>query len=131
MALMNEGKATARSFWLQNFGARLRLMRECCDASQRDLAKASGVSRSTLSRYEQGRVSPKPVQRARLVNAMYGDVEFLVPGAAAPTEEDLAAMRLLFRLKKVAPPQADTALRLIEGLLGELGRYCPQDLKAE
>ena len=126
MALMDEGQMTARDFWLQNFGARLRLLRECCDASQRDLAAASGVSRSTLCRYEQGRALPKPLHVARLVNAMYGNFEFLRPGAAAPKEQDLAAMRLLFRLNRVSPPEAETTLRLIDGLLGELERQLPE-----
>lgn len=108
--------------WLQNFGARLRLLRECCGASQRELAAAAGVSRSTLSRYENGRAFPKPPQLVRLICALYGDLDFVRPGFAAPKAEDLASMRLLFRLNQITPPEAETTIRLIDGVLEEVGR---------
>ena len=111
---------------LKLFGAKLRLLRECCAASQRELAAASGVSRSSLSRYETGRGLPRLEQFLRLVAALHADIDDLRIDTGMPPEENLAAMRLLFKLKGVSPPEAKTTLQLIDGLLGELTRLAPK-----
>lgn len=36
---MTEGQVTARNLWLQNFGARLRPLRECCEGLLGELGR--------------------------------------------------------------------------------------------
>lgn len=51
-------------------GGQLRDLREDANLSIRDLAEQIGVSRSAVSRYEQGQVTPDPEYVARVLGAL-------------------------------------------------------------
>ena len=51
-------------------GTRLKLVRERNNLSQRELARRSGLTNSTISQIEHGRYKPYPVQLARLASAL-------------------------------------------------------------
>jgi len=103
----------------KQIGVRLREMRRACGATQRELAKASGVSVSTIRRFERGLLKPGSSQFVDVVLALRASPAYLIGGIDPPDEATLAQMRLNWTLGRVPPEQADTILRLIEGVLAE------------
>jgi len=103
-------------------GARLRQARLWCGASQKSLAAASGISLSTLVRYEHGRIEPQAEQLYRLSQALHTDLEFLLLGTNPPSAEEIAAMKLCFRLGQISRGEAATVVQLIDGILSQMPR---------
>jgi transcriptional regulator with XRE-family HTH domain len=120
MALSDTGQDIGREASRQGFGDRLRQVRRWCDATQSALAAASGVSRGTLGRYENGRSTPREDHLARLAEALHIDPGFLLHGTNPPSPDEIATMRLQFRLERVSPPEVRTAVRLIDGILSQM-----------
>jgi DNA-binding XRE family transcriptional regulator len=54
---------------LQDVASRLKLLRETCGFSQRELAKRAGVPNSSISMIEQGQVSPSIQSLSRILSA--------------------------------------------------------------
>jgi transcriptional regulator with XRE-family HTH domain len=54
---------------LQDVACRLKLLRETCGFSQRELAKRAGVPNSSISMIEQGQVSPSIQSLSRILSA--------------------------------------------------------------
>jgi transcriptional regulator with XRE-family HTH domain len=52
------------------FGQRLRACRLAAGLSQGELARRSGIARTAVQNYEQGRWSPRPAPLARLVRVV-------------------------------------------------------------
>jgi transcriptional regulator with XRE-family HTH domain len=109
-------------------GARLRQVRGWCGASQKDLAAASGVSRSTLVRYENCRSEPHTYPLYRIAVALHVSLDYLLLGRNPPTEEDIAAMRLSWSLGQISRQEAATVVHLIDGILSQMPRS--QDIAA-
>ncbi|HEV7517568.1 MAG TPA: helix-turn-helix transcriptional regulator [Thermoanaerobaculia bacterium] len=112
MAFEEEGEEV----WSDSFGGRLRQARRWCGASLRALAAEVGISRGILSQYEKGLRPPEPGDGVLLARALHMRSEFLLYGQRPPSEEEVAAMRLQFRVERVSPPEAQTALLLIDGI---------------
>jgi transcriptional regulator with XRE-family HTH domain len=106
-------------------GDRLRTLRRWCGASQRGLAKASGISLYALRRYEKGLAIPRLAELHRIAKALKASLVFLHSGALPPTEEDVAEMRLWWKLNQVSPQQAATVLQLVDGILSQIRRRVP------
>lgn len=70
-------------------GARIKLLRTSADLTGRDLAEASGVSRSMLSRIERGQVSPSVDTLGRIAEGLGVPITRLFPDQAEPTEFSL------------------------------------------
>jgi transcriptional regulator with XRE-family HTH domain len=111
-------------------GARLRQARRWCGASQKRLAAASGVSESTLARYEKGRTRPRSEQLYRVVQALSADLEFLLLGENPPSEEVIAAMKLRFSLGQISQGEAANVVQLIDGILSQMPRSPRPDATA-
>jgi transcriptional regulator with XRE-family HTH domain len=97
-------------------GVRLRMLRRWCGASQRDLARVSGVSTYRIRRYESGLALPGAEEVLRLSRALRDGKSYLA-GGEAPTAAEAAEMRVQWKLGQVPPPLAAAVLTLAEGLL--------------
>ena len=106
--------------WAPGIGARLRFIREGCGATQGAVSTASGVSASTLRRCESGLAEPKRRTVQRLVAVLGGSADYLLTGSPVPNEEEIAALRLQWDLERLSPPESRAALRLANGLLGQM-----------
>jgi transcriptional regulator with XRE-family HTH domain len=104
----------------REIGERLCQVRRWCGASQKSLAVASGVSPSTLRRYEKGRTKTRLVMILRLADALQVSANFLLLGVNPPSPEKIAEMRLKWDLGQVPPPQATEIVRLIDGILSQV-----------
>src|SRR4051794_6188876 len=83
-------------------GARLRQVRHWCGASQKDVAAASGVSRSPLVRYETCRTEPHTSPLYHIAQSLHVSLDYLLLGRNPPNEEDIAAMRLSWSLGQIS-----------------------------
>src|SRR5579885_3627006 len=99
-----------------SFGGRLRQLRHWYGMSQQTLSELSRVSRRVLSEYEQGIRYPAVEDEILLARALRVRTEYLLFGEKPPTEEEIAAQRLQFRLERVSEPEAQTAIRMIDGI---------------
>ncbi len=71
----------------ERFAHNLQKLREEREWTQKDLARASGVSRRTISRYEWGGVKPRRKNLIKLADALGCTPESLWSGRRPPREE--------------------------------------------
>ncbi len=71
----------------ERFAHNLTKLREARKWTQKDLARASGVSRRTISRYEWGGVKPRAATLIKLADALGCTVELLWTGRESPGRE--------------------------------------------
>jgi transcriptional regulator with XRE-family HTH domain len=108
----------------EELGARLRQARLWCGASQKSLAAATGISRSSLGRYENGRGEPRIEDLLRLAQALQASLDYLLFGQCPPSEEEIAAMRLSWTLRRISGSEAANVVHLIDGILSQMQRPC-------
>lgn len=103
-------------------GVRLSLLRCLCGASQRGLARTSGVSVSTLRRYEAGRTLPRLGPLLRIAESLHTNLDYLLLGENPPSAAQLAEMRVQYKLSQISPRQASAVIELIDGILSQFPR---------
>ncbi|HZF11784.1 MAG TPA: helix-turn-helix transcriptional regulator [Thermoanaerobaculia bacterium] len=104
----------------EELGARLRQSRLWCGASQKSLCAATGISRSSLGRYENGRAEPRVEDLVRLALALQASLDYLLFGECPPSEEEIAAMRLTWTLRRISGSEAANVVHLIDGILSQM-----------
>ena len=67
-----------------SFGHRLRIARETAGLEQSELAELTGISRNSISHYENGRGNPRRPTILSLALATGVDVAWLASGSASP-----------------------------------------------
>jgi transcriptional regulator with XRE-family HTH domain len=117
METTTEGELT---YSREELGARLRQSRLWCGASQKSLAAATGISRSSLGRYENGRVEPRIEDFLRLAQALHVNLDYLLFGQCPPNEEEIAGMRLSWTLRRISGSEAANVVHLIDGILSQM-----------
>jgi transcriptional regulator with XRE-family HTH domain len=105
----NEARSVdAADMFTGEVGVRLKLLREACGCSQRELAKRAGLTNSSISIIEQGQVSPSVQSLGRILAAlpisMSDFFAFTMPAdtSAIPST---SVMQLDARTEELAPAQ--------------------------
>ena len=104
----------------RDLGGRLRTLRQWCRASQRSFARVSGISATTLRRYEACSSFPRPAHLATLGEVLNTSLVFLVRGEGPPSAEDLTVLRLAWIMTLASPGHRRAALELAEGILSQM-----------
>jgi transcriptional regulator with XRE-family HTH domain len=102
----------------ENFGDRLRKVRESKGLNQAQLAEKSGLQPSAVSHFEMGRRSPSFDNLKRLADALSVTIDYLLgrqlePTAAGPVAEQV------FRDFEQMSPQDQDALATFARMLAE------------
>ena len=69
-------------------GGRIRLVRQSCDMTQRELGKRAGIAEPTIRRYEIGSLNPKYETLLKIAKALNCNVQFLLDGSVAVNVAD-------------------------------------------
>lgn len=80
---------------MDNFGQRIKKLREMRGYTQKALAQKAGIHEMTIQFYEYGTRNPKPEQLQKLAEALEVDIAFLRP---ACIDTPMALYALLFDL---------------------------------
>jgi transcriptional regulator with XRE-family HTH domain len=94
---------------MREVGVRLKLLREACGYSQRELAKRAGLTNSSISIIEQGQVSPSVQSLGRILAALPISISdffaFTLPQPGATTVVNHIGSQLDARVEELLPAQ--------------------------
>jgi transcriptional regulator with XRE-family HTH domain len=103
----------------ENFGDRLRKVREEKGLSQVQLAEKAGLQPSAVSHFEMGRRSPSFDNLKRLADALSVTIDYLIGRQPEPTTAGPAAEQFFRNYEAMAPEDQETLARFAKMLAEE------------
>jgi transcriptional regulator with XRE-family HTH domain len=99
-----------------NIGSKISEIRKQKNVSQTDFAKAVGVSREMIGRYERGEVMPSIEVAKKIADALEVSLDFLA-GNSKQAALDKQTMRLIHDIEELEPAVKDKLFFLANAII--------------
>jgi transcriptional regulator with XRE-family HTH domain len=99
-----------------NIGDKITALRKTKKLSQAELAKAAGVSREIIGRYERNEVSPSVEVAKKIADALEVSLDYLA-GDSGKTSFDKRTLKLIDEIEELEPSIKDKLLFLANAII--------------